>query len=165
MCKETTTWHSCGHGSEATVHCWRHRDGGGGDYVDCKHFSQPSVPSRSKCVECKETQTLNLEPNPYTSLFSATEAPTEEAFCDTKIAIAKNFRKVKTQTQELARRIAHPLEHRQAITRSLSQPLSCNNVVDQCLQKPLHLKPSKYEEKPPKYEEKLPQYEEKQERN
>jgi hypothetical protein len=152
MCKETTTWYSCGHGSEATVHCWRHRDGGGGDHVDCKNFSQPSVGSRSKCVKCKEAQKLNLAPSPYTSLFSATGVPTEEPFCDAKIAIAKSARKVRTQTQELARTIAHPLGNTQGLTRSLTQPLSSNNVVVQCLDKPLH------SEKPPPYEEEQEKY-------
>jgi hypothetical protein len=154
MCKETTTWHSCGHGSEATVHCWRHRDGGGGDHVDCKHFSQPSVASKSPCIKCKEAQKLNLQPSPYTSLMSATRAPTKEAFCDTKIALANKARKVRNQTQELARMIAHPLEHTQAITQDLAKPLPRNNVVVECLDKLLHSKPPKYEEKPPQYEEK-----------
>jgi hypothetical protein len=167
MCKETTTWHSCGHGSEATVHCWRHRDGGGGDHVDCKYFSQPSVSSKSKCVKCKETQKLDLALNPYTSLFSATGVPTEEAFCDTKIAIAKSARKVRTQTQELARTIAHPLGHTQTMAGSLTQLLNRNNVVVQCLDKILHSKksPGHEEKSPPDYEDKPPTYEEKQGEN
>lgn len=167
MCKETTTWHSCGHGSEATVYCWRHRDGGGGDHVNCKHFSQPSVPSKSKCVKCKETQNLNMQLNPYTSLFSATGAPTEEAFCDTKIAIANKARKVRNQTQELARAITHPLQHTQAMTRSLTKPLHHNSAVVQCVGQLLHSKnsPGYAEESPPDYEEDSPDYEEKQEKD
>jgi hypothetical protein len=97
---------------------------------------------------------LNLQPSPYTSLFSATGAPTEEAFCDTKVALANKARKVRNQTQELARMIAHPLEHTQAMTRDIAKPLPHNKVVVQCLDKPLHSKTPKYEEKPPQYEEK-----------
>jgi hypothetical protein len=136
MCKETTTWHSCGHGSEATVYCWRHRDGGGGDHVDCKSFTQPSTTSKSPCIKCKEIRKLNLQPNPYTSLFSTTGVPAEGAFCDTKIAIAKSARKVRTQTQKIARTIAHP-----KLLYSKKFPGYGEKSPD-------------FEEKPPAYEEK-----------
>jgi hypothetical protein len=125
------------------------------------------VSSKSKCVKCKETQKLDLALNPYTSLFSATGVPTEEAFCDTKIAIAKSARKVRTQTQELARTIAHPLGHTQTMAGSLTQLLNRNNVVVQCLDKILHSKksPGHEEKSPPDYEDKPPTYEEKQGEN
>jgi hypothetical protein len=153
MCKEITTWHSCGHGSETTVHCWRYKDLAC-DIVACKSFSQPSLASRGKCVKCKETQELGVARNPYTSLMSSTGLPTEEPFFSTKSTIANSARKVRTQAQDLVRTIAHPSESTQGMTRSLPQPLSRNNVVVQCLDNLLHSE----KEQPPPYEETQDKY-------
>jgi len=78
-----------------------------------------------------KTQKLGVARNSYTSLYSATGVPTEEAFCETKIAIAQSARKARTQKKGLAKTIIRPLGQTQGMTRSLSQPLSRNNVVVQ----------------------------------